>query len=342
MAMTLARRRPWLLLWSLLGALSTPGLAWAGPEALGSDATAQAWLARIRAAALTGNYQGTMVFTTAGVVSSSRVAHFAVGDQAYERVEALDGKQRRIFRHNDVVHTVWPQAGLVVVERRGAQMLLPSARQSVDPRALEQYELRSEGRGRVAGRDAVVMLLQPRDEWRFALRLWADQDTGLMLRADVIGPGRVVLESSAFSEVEIGVKPQPESVLQPLRKLEGLRVLQRAQTATQLENEGWGLNRTVPGFHPVMAFKRPLDMLAGPGTAAAPDVLQAVFSDGLTHISLFIEPFDGNRHKRDLTAQFGATHTLSLRRGESWVTVMGDVPAATLRQFVDALERRRP
>ena len=65
--------------------------------------------------------------------------------------------------------------------------------------------MRREGRERVAGRDADVLLLQPRDEWRFAQRIWADQDTGLMLRADIVGPGRAVLESSAFSEVEIGV-----------------------------------------------------------------------------------------------------------------------------------------
>jgi sigma-E factor negative regulatory protein RseB len=84
-------------------------------------------------------------------MSSSRVAHFCVGDQVFERIEALDGKQRQVYRHNDLVHTVWPQAGLAVVERRSLQSNLPSTTQSVDPRALDQYELRPEGRDRVAG-----------------------------------------------------------------------------------------------------------------------------------------------------------------------------------------------
>jgi len=319
-----------------------PFAAGASPDAATDPGAARTWLSKIHAAAKVGNYQGTMVFTTAGVVSSSRVAHFCIGDQAYERIEALDGKQRKVFRHNDLVHTVWPKAGLVVVERRAAGAAMPSAMPSVDPRALDQYELRSEGEERVAGREAVVLLLQPRDEWRFAQRLWVDRDSGLMLRADVIGPGRAVLESAAFSEVEIGVRPQPESVLQPIRKLDGLRVLRRAYLPTQLEVEGWSLQTPTPGFRPTMTHKRALDVQRGESAAQGPEVIQAVYSDGLTHVSLFIEPFDAGRHKQDLAAQFGATHTLSMRRGGFWVTAMGDVPAGTLRQFVDALERRRP
>ena len=70
-------------------------------------------------------------------------------------------------------------------------------------------------------------------------------------------------------------------------------------------------------------------------------VLQAVFSDGLTHVSLFIEPYDAKLAVTPVTGQLGATGTLRQRRGEHWVTVMGDVPAATLKAFADALERRR-
>jgi sigma-E factor negative regulatory protein RseB len=30
------------------------------------------------------------------------------------------------------------------------------------------------------------------------------------------------------------------------------------------------------------------------------------------------------------------------RRGEHWITVVGDVPPTTLKLFADALDRRRP
>ncbi|HLL12220.1 MAG TPA: MucB/RseB C-terminal domain-containing protein, partial [Rubrivivax sp.] len=71
-------------------------------------------------------------------------------------------------------------------------------------------------------------------------------------------------------------------------------------------------------------------------------VLQVVFSDGLMHVSLFVEPYDSQRHRSEMLAQQGATGTLMARRGEHWITVVGDVPAPTLKMFADALDRRRP
>lgn len=311
------------------------------PAAASVPTDARGWVARMQAAASSRNYQGTMLFSANGVMSSSNVAHYGVGNQVYERIEALDGKQRQVYRHNDLVHTVWPQAGVVVIERRSLPSRLPSVTQSVDPRALEQYELRPEGRDRVAGREARIFLLLPRDDLRFAQRVWADHETGLMLRSDVIGPEQVVLESARFTTVEIGVRAQPDSVLQPLRQLDGLRVLRPAQVSTQLESEGWSLARPVSGFRLASCVKRP----ATPepmveGKPARPEVLQAVFSDGLTHVSLFIEPVDTARHRKAISAQFGATHSLAGRKGDFWITAMGDVPPGTLKQFVDALERR--
>ena len=223
----------------------------------GADVSeARAWLARIKAAASGGNYQGTMVFSANGTMSSVRVGHYAVGEQTFEIREALDGRQQRVLRHNDDVHTLWPQARVLVIEKREgfAQSSTPLM---VEPQALEQYELRREGSGRIAGREAQAFLLEPRDALRYAQRLWADAATGLMLRADVMGassaPGapRPVYESIGFSEVAIGVRPQGDAVLQEirrLRKLEGWRVVRPQQQRTTLDVEGWALARPVPGF----------------------------------------------------------------------------------------------
>ena len=298
-------------------------------------------LARMHSAAHERNYQGTMVFTTAGVVSSSRVGHFTVGDQSYERIEALDGRMQKIYRHNDAVHTLWPQSGVMVIEKRGAADARALLMQTVEPGALDQYELKPEGQQRVAGRDAEVFLLQPRDELRYAQRLWADVASGLMLRADVINSARQVLESSAFSEVEIGVKAQPESVLQPLRKASNYKVLRANNEPTQLDAQGWLLVRALPGFRMASCVKRPLEAAAVGAAKAAEQTLQVVFSDGLTHVSLFIERFDVERHRKEVQGQLGATSTLMQRRGDHWLTIMGDVPMPTIRLLLEALERRR-
>jgi sigma-E factor negative regulatory protein RseB len=326
-----------LLLAALPMAQANPGLPAQKPL---PPSEARKWLLRIHAAAHENNYQGTLVFSADGALSSARVAHFCDGTQTYERIEVLDGRMQQTYRHNDRIYTFWPQSRVVVVEQRNPRH--PSLREVVEPRAEEQYELREQGSEHVAGREAQILLLSPRDENRYAQRLWIDSRSGLILRADVLGARQQVLESSAFSQVEIGVKARPQSVLQPMKTLGGYRQVRPVQVATQLEAEGWAVRPAVPGFQLSSSTRRALDPLDGAAVPAPAPMLQAVFSDGLTQVSMFVEAFDRERHKQPLLTQVGATHTLMQPHGTQWwITVIGGVPADTLKQFHQALERRR-
>jgi len=315
-----------------------PGLAQAGEAA--SSAEARAWLQRIHAAASQRNYQGTLVVTAGGSMSSSRLAHYCEGNQYFERVDMLDGQPRRVYRHNEQVLTLWPAAKVARIEQRDAVALFPAVLSGSEEQLFERYEMLAEGNDRVAGLDAAVFLLRPRDGQRFAQRLWAERGSGLLLRADVLAPDGHVLETAAFTEVTIGIKSQPESVLAPMKKLDGYRVLRSAPQRTGLEAEGWRLNAPVAGFRQISCVKRSLELAGDGERAAAADVLQTIFSDGLTHVSVFIEPFRAGRHRAGAAA-LGATHTLMQAIGPHWITVMGDVPMTTLKQFVAALERLR-
>ena len=321
--------------------------AWAQASAAVGEAPAQArevraWLMRIHEAASHRNFQGTFVVSSGGAVSSARIAHFCEGPSQFERSEALDGQARHVYRHNDVVTTLWPATKVAMVEQRNLLAQFPALLQAGDDRIADFYEVRPQGAERVAGHEANVLVVKPRDAYRYGYRLWADRASGLLLRADVIGERNEVLESSAFSDVAIGVKPQPESVLQPMKKLDGYRVLRPVLTPTQLEAEGWVMRQSAPGFRQVSCVKRPMESSAEVGkNAAQQQVLQTIYSDGLTYVSVFIEPFDPQRHTRPMLASVGPTQTLMLQQGEWWLTVLGDVPPATLRLFAKGLERSK-
>jgi sigma-E factor negative regulatory protein RseB len=310
-------------------------------QATSGDANGEvrAWLMRIHEAAGKRNFQGTFVVSSGGTVSSARIAHFCEGGNQFERIESLDGQARHVFRHNDIVHTVWPASRVAVVEQSQLLTSFPALLQAGDDRIGEFYEVRPQGSERVAGHEANVLVVQPRDAHRFGYRLWSDKASGLLLRADVINDHSEVLETSAFSDVTIGVKPQPDSVLAPMRKLDGYRVIRPVLKATQLDAEGWVLRQPVPGFRQVNCVRRPME---GPaGESDAEPVLQTIYSDGLTYVSLFIERYNAQRHPRPILASVGATQTLMRRQGDWWVTVVGDVPVATLKTFANGLERKK-
>ena len=301
------------------------------------------WLHRIQTAANKRNYQGTVVVSSGGSVASSRIAHYCEGTDQFERIDSLDGQARHVVRQNDQIHTVWPQRRVALVERRDQMSSVPGLLQAGAERAPDFYDIRTAGQERVAGREADVLLLKPRDHYRYGYRLWADQATGLLLRSEVLGEKGRVLESAAFSEVTIGARSAVDVLLQPIRKLEGFRVLQTKSQPAKLEEEGWNLASKVPGFQLVSCVKRPVGGMLREQSAAAdaePRLLQAVFSDGISYVTVFIEPYNAERHSRAMHTAIGATQTLMRRHADWWITLMGDVPAPTLRLFADALERR--
>ena len=340
-----------------------PGGA-AAPAAEGSG-----WVERIRQAGQQRSFSGTLVTSTGHVVSASKVARTGQGDRVVERVEALDGPQQRSLRSNDLIQTIWPQQKVVTVERR-ARAEDASGLPELDPRLQAHYELIELGHERLARREATVLLLNPRDDLRFAQRLWADQSTGLLLRADVLTAQGQVLESTAFSDIEIG-SPSPRDTAggptagaapraavparstaragsghpaEPplLEKPEGYRIVQLTSQPTTLEAEGWQLARPPAGFRLVGCVRRPVGEPGDEPAATALRAIQAVYTDGLARVSVFLEAADPARPRQALVSQLGATHTVVRPRDKWWVTLVGDVPLNTLTQFAEALLPRRP
>lgn len=296
----------------------------------------QAWIRRIQEATQRRSFTGTFVVSAGGSLSTSRIAHYCDGRQQVERIEALDGPARRVYRHNETIATLWPANRQAVVEQRDGVPTFPAPLSPEVGGAGLSYDAQLDGIDRIAGLEAQVLTLKPRDGLRFTQRLWSERQTGLLLRADVLNERGEVIESSAFSEIQIGAKLSAEQMLQEMRRLEGWQVQRPQVERTELEREGWSLRQGVSGFRPVQCVRRPQE--AGGGGAG---MLQAVFSDGLTHVSVFIEPYDAAVHRADPPMAVGATHTLARRQGDWWITAVGDVPVATLRQFIASLERRR-
>lgn len=342
MAMTLlplraAASRCLLALWAL-GLLGVAA-AQQGPEQ-GEPAAERGineWLMRMQQASRERSYVGTFVVSSSGgELSSARIWHAGHPSQQIEKVEVLTGAPRSTYRRNEEVLTFQPDDRVVRAEKREAMGLFPNLLRSSDTSIPEFYTARRTGAERVAGFDADVVQLAPKDDLRFGYRVWSEKRSGLVVKLQTLdGQGRV-LEQAAFSELRLDVPVRADKIARMMQPPAGWRVERALAVKTDAASEGWTLKAPVPGFKPMNCYKRP----SGTGDAAGGS-LQWIFSDGLAAVSLFIEPYDRAQHQREGLMASGATQTLTRRMDDWWVTAVGEVPVRTLKAFAQGIERRR-
>lgn len=296
------------------------------------------WLMRMHESSKNRAYIGTYVVSSGGAISSAKIWHVCEGNQQMERVETLTGAPRSIFRHNDRVVTFMPDHKLVRNEKRESLGMFPELLQSTDSRIADFYKVRSEGVDRVAGVEADVVVLVPKDSMRFGYRVWTEQKKGLVVKLQTLDIDGKVLEQAAFSELQLDAPVKMDKLLHMMGKVEGYRVEQPVLVKTTAGAEGWLLKAPVAGFKPMSCYKRPAAVTA---SASSEDPLQWIFSDGLASVSLFVEPFDRQRHDKESSMSIGATQTMTRQLGSYWVTVMGEVPMTTLRLFASGLEHKK-
>lgn len=316
-------------------------MAWAQTQAQpGADTNLNDWLVRVHEASRLRAYTGTFVVSSATGMASARIWHACEGSQQIERVEALSGIPRATFRRNDQVLTLFPQARVAVFENRESLGLFPGLLKSNDSAINAFYQLKRMGSGRVAGLDAELVVLQPKDKLRFGYKVWSEKRTGLVMQLQTLDSEGRVLEQSAFSELQLDAPVSLGQLHQMMDDTAGYRVERPALQKATAESMGWTLRQVVAGFKPMGCFKRPVSGQVN--GESADGAMQWVFSDGLATVSLFVEAFDAQRHGREGHANLGgASHALTRRIDSWWASAVGEVPQATLMAFVLALERKK-
>jgi len=322
-----------------LGAVLIACSAVAGVRADAQDQAREApraeaqWIQAARTAAHRINYAGTIIYQAGGEITSSRITHMFDGSKSHERIQTLDGKPREYLRKrsdsDDEVQCLIPESRKIIVERRSAEESFPALSGASPDEILQRYEVRLGPVERVAGLEAQSLALEPRDDLRYAYRLWLDRASGLLLRAQTLNERREVIEQIGFSEVRVGDRID-RSLLKPTWSVEGWSVVRSDYRKTDLAKHGW-LVPTPEGFRKTKEVMRRM------GSAEA---MQVVFADGLATMSVFIEPNSPVIDPATQVRMHGPTSALSRRVGDALVTVVGEVPPGTVRAVALSVEFR--
>lgn len=315
-------RRAWRPHWLAAG--------FAGLLLLSNLARAEAaldWLNRAAAAAKQQNYSGVYVYHHGEHIEVLRVLHRADAAGELEKVEVMDGTPRQFLRINNDVYCHLPDGKHVRLERNAARRFFPALLPAQPAGLLAYYEAKLGGVERVAGRACQVVTLEPRDGYRYAFDLWLDRLTGLPLKSRIVNDNGSVVSMYVFSEVQIGKAPEAQLFRNDMA---GKRI-QKASLDKPAETP-WDVTPP-PGFGMVQQAVRSL-----PGKPMP--VTHLVFSDGLSVLSMFVEPVNPQVQGLHGLSAEGAIGVYAREVDGHVVTTLGEVPSQALIETGNSVKKK--
>jgi sigma-E factor negative regulatory protein RseB len=328
-------RQAWRRWAVLLGACMSP---WA---IAGEDA--YPWLQRMNDALASRNYDGTFFHVRDGRVETLRIIHRVEGGKVHERLVSLDGSGREFIRNGAELTCILPDQRTVLVERSASPAPLLGNLPRFDTTTASYYEVDPAEQTRLMGRDARLVVVRPRDAYRYGYRLWIDEKTAMPLKTQLCdGSGRVI-EQIVFASLTLPGRI-PDTAFQSQTSTQGFRWLRHdgivagqgslvaapaGETTTAAATApAWGATRLPPGFRMTKRSEQRLPGIERP-------VSHLVFSDGVASVSVFIQDSADSSPATLLTgaSQIGPSAAYSTRIEGHVVTAVGEVPAGTVRMI---------
>jgi sigma-E factor negative regulatory protein RseB len=294
---------------------------------------AYAWLERMSAAMSQMNYQGTFVYVQDGDVQTMRITHVAEGGDLRERLVSISGLPREVVRDSSGVRWISGKDRAALADPAVNRPIFFDLPLSDAAQASDSYDFRLRAGDRIAGHSAQRLDIEPRDHFRYGYSLWLEAQSGLLLQWQVNGGNGDLLARLMFTDLKMGSEVDREE----LRSATGLEPV-----PSDLPPEGraprrapaWAPDRLPPGFH--LASHRAPDVDPGGWFE------HLVYSDGIAAVSVYVESIERRPRVAPGLSRMGTTHAFSRAVNGMFVTVVGDVPEATVKLIGDAVGPFKP
>lgn len=296
----------------------------------GDDATA--WLERMSQAAHSRNFVGTFVYIQEGRLETMQLVHAVDESGEHERLVSLSGAPREVIREHGQVTCFLPERDALVANHPSVPPGFPLNLPTQWAQLQNVYQLQVLDTSRVAGQEAQHIAIVPRDQLRYGQNYWVAVDSGLLLRTDVVNESGEVMEQLEFTSLR-ELEHIPPEMLAPGNNS---RVVTRHKETTRPEptstpQQHWQVTNLPQGFELELQRRH---AITDDGVA----VEHLIYSDGLASVSVFIEPRGDNDAAIAESSQRGSVNAYTRLMPQQRVTVLGEVPMATVRQIGESLE----
>ena len=221
-----------------------------------------------------------------------------------------------------------PDQKLAIIERRPAGSDLMGALPQFGGEFRPWYEVSYVGREAALLGPAAVVVVRPKDGYRFGYRLWIDEASHMPVRSELSDAASRVIERVRFTRLEFD-DAIPDAAFEPDLDRTKLRWVRQAPQTMGVA-PAWRAAQMPPGFHLLVSG---LQAMAGTSSP----VSHLVFSDGLASVSVFIESPAPGAVPVTGSGRSGVASAFSTVVQGHQVTVVGEVPPDTLKFIATGL-----
>lgn len=310
--------RPFLIGLSLL---ITGGVqADAGTEAMD-------WLQKMSKSMQELSYQGRFVYLHNGQLESMSILHVNDSQGKRERLVSLNGEAREILRDNSNLTCVWPSSRQVVVDQSNQASVSPIWIPEDVNRLGKFYDFKVTGKDRVADHAAIVVSIEPKDEYRYGMKVWIHENNGLLLQSQLFDQEGQANEQIMFTELAILHYDEQKS-FKVLPDIDSGYALIRSHSgegeSQHPADNNWRIEDLPGGFWIESAFRK--KMMDSPNYTQ-----QMILTDGMASVSIFIEKKSTNGLVGE--SSMGAINAFSTTYQDYSITAIGEVPPKTVKQI---------
>ena len=323
----------WLLLVSLVAA--APVFLQAQADA--PPNSARQWLDNMSRSLQSLDYDGTFVYYHDGKLEAMRIVHQVSAAGEKERLMSLTGSAREVLRDDKAVTCIMPDNKSVMVGQSRPRQPFPDVPEDLDSLS-PYYQLRDAGEDRVAGLMTRVIDITPRDNYRYGYRFWIDTTNYMLLKFELSAVDGTAIEQVMFTGLRVGDQI-PAAALEPSLTGEGYNWYRQGSggenPAATPGRPDWTVKQLPAGFS-MTDYQR--KRLHHGGEQAE----HMVFSDGLATVSVYVEKLAANSKAFTGLSNMGAMNAYGTVLDDHQVTVVGEVPAATVQSMAQLVSRRSP
>ena len=275
------------------------------------------------------NYQGTVAFLKNGKLEPMKYVHAAEKGVQQEQLLSLNSPLREIIRDADQVSCLFKETQQTMVDHRPFEhsFLVDMPKNLDDMGSIYQFEI--VGEENIAMRPSYIVAIQPKDNARYPRKIWIEKQQFLPLKVVVYDNSDVLLEQVVFTEIEVK-KSLPFVDAKLLDAVYPAQPVQQIQTQSS-DQAAFVVTQLPTGFREVFFARKPMHNAEQP-------VDHLLLSDGFTSVSIYME--NKMASMQPGLQSVGAINSYSRTINNFQLTVMGEVPAETVKFIAEGIKLR--